>query len=238
VDQILATHQRIHRTLFPEDGSVVAYLKRLLKQRFDIDDVPDGFLFFPIELGGLGLQSPFVGPLQIRDSVIENPANLLDEFERAERDHYRMMKEKFEKGELDEERSTLGDPNWQPAKDKDTFMSFQEYTKYREELEYPFTNSLTNVFHTLLVKPPEQPIEASPKVLSAIGALASSPTTVVTLRNINSSWYQMKPYWKWVTQLYGPEMIDKFGDLKVVEPGLLPVGMVSFFQSKRVTWQG
>jgi hypothetical protein len=33
--------------------------------------------------------------LQIRDSVIENPTNLLDEFERAERDHCRLMKEEI-----------------------------------------------------------------------------------------------------------------------------------------------
>lgn len=235
VDQILAAHERIHRMLFPEDGSVVAYLKRLLYERFGVADVPDGFLFFPVELGGLGLQSPFVGPLQIRDSVIENPVNLLDEFERAECNHFRLMKERFEKGELDEERYTLDDPDWEPTEGKDTFMSFQEYAKYREELEYHFTNSLYNVFQTLLVKPYEQAVEASSKVLNAIGALAHSTTT---LRGITSNWYQMEPYWKWVTQLYGPEMIDKFGGLNVVEPGLLPVGMVSIFQSKRVAWHG
>jgi hypothetical protein len=235
VDQILAAHERIHRTLFPEDGSVVAYLKRLLKQRFDVDDVPDGFLFFPVELGGLGLQSPFVGPLQIRDSVIENPVSLLDEFEKAERDHYRLMRENFEKGEFDEERYEVDDPDWEPAEGKDTFMSFQEYTKYREELEYRFTNSLKNVFQTLLVKPQEQAIEASSKVFNAISSLGHSTTT---LKGITANWYQMDPYWKWVTQLYGPEMIDKFGGLNVVEPGLLPVGMVSIFQSKRVSWQG
>ncbi len=236
VDQILSAHERIHRTLFPEDGSVVAYLKRLLKQRFSVENVPDGFLLFPVELGGLGLRSPFVGPLQIRDSVIENPVNLLDEFERAERNHYRLMKENFEKEEFDEEELYwLDDPDWEAAEGKDTFMSFQEYTKYREELEYHFTNSLHNVFQTLLVKPQEQAIEASSKVLNAVGALMHSTTT---LRGITANWYQMEPYWKWVTQLYGPEMIDKFGGLNVVEPGLLPVGMVSIFQSKRVAWQG
>lgn len=235
VDQILAAHEHIHRTLFPEDGSVVAYLKRLLQQRFGVEDVPDGFLFFPVELGGLGLRSPFVGPLQVRDSVIENPVNLLDEFERAERDHYRLMKENFEKGEWDEKRYELDDPVWEPTEGKDTFMSFQEYTKYREELEYGFTNWLNNVFQTLLVKPQEQAIEASSKVLNAIGSLIHSTTT---LKGIIANWYQMEPYWKWVTQLYGPEMIDKFGGLNVVEPGLLPVGMVSIFQSKRVAWQG
>jgi len=235
VDQILAAHERIHRMLFPDDGSVVAYLKRLLKQRFGVEDVPDGFLFFPVELGGLGLQSPFVGPLQIRDMVIENPVNLLDGFEKGERSHYLLMKEKFEKGELDGERYAQDDPDWEPAEDKDTFMSFQEYTKYREELEHHFTNSLNRVFQQLLDKPYEQAIEVSSKVLGAINALGPS---TMTQKGITMNWHQMEPYWKWVAQLYGPEMIDKFGGLNVVEPGLLPVGMVSIFQSKRVTWQG
>lgn len=66
--------------------------------------------------------------------------------------------------------------------------------------------------------------------LNALGSQAGS-------RGILANWYAMEPYWKWVVQLYGPGMISKFGGLRVVDPGLLPMGMVSLFRSGRVNWQ-
>jgi hypothetical protein len=38
--------------------------------------------------------------------------------------------------------------------------------------------------------------------------------------------------------MYGPEMVEKFGGMNVVDPGLLPIGMVGFFRQKRTKWQG
>lgn len=48
----------------------------------------------------------------------------------------------------------------------------------------------------------------------------------------------MDAYWKWMAELYGPEMIDRFGGLSVVESGLLPIGMVGLFRDQKVKWQG
>ena len=59
-----------------------------------------------------------------------------------------------------------------------------------------------------------------------------------TLRGITAQWSSMEAYWKWITQMYGPEMIDKFGGLNVVDFGLLPIGMVSMFRQRRTKWQG
>lgn len=232
VDRILEAHEHVNLVLFPIDGSITEYLRRLIKERFGIDDVPDGFLFFPVELGGLGLLNPFVGPLQIRDAVLENPLSLLQEFERDERQSYLLAKERFDNGEIAEMRYAVADPNWKPLEGKDDFMSFAEFVKYREDLDYEFDGQLRDVFIKLLLNPDEEAINATQDVLNAISAL--SPQT--SLKGITSHWYSMEPYWKWVAQMYGPEMIRKFGGLNVVEPGLLPVGMVSLFQGKRATW--
>jgi hypothetical protein len=48
----------------------------------------------------------------------------------------------------------------------------------------------------------------------------------------------MAAYWKWIAQMYGPEMCERFGGLNVVDPGLLPIGMVGFFRMRRTKWQG
>lgn len=47
----------------------------------------------------------------------------------------------------------------------------------------------------------------------------------------------MEAYWKWTAQLYGPEMIERFGGLRAVEPGLLPIGMVGLFRDEKVKLQ-
>ena len=64
----------------------------MIKDKFGVEGVPDGFLFFPVELGGLGVQIPLIRPLQIRDAVLENPLDLLEEFEHQERETYRVAK--------------------------------------------------------------------------------------------------------------------------------------------------
>ena len=66
-------------------------------------------------------------------------------------------------------------------------------------------------------------------------ALARLPYT--TSPNTIGAWHSMSPYWKWVVMLYGPEMVDTFGGLQIVDLGLLPMSMVGLFKSGRVSWQ-
>ena len=93
VDNMLATHERNQRQIFssstsvdnPElensSGSVIEFLKNTIEQRFGTKDIPDGYFYFPTELGGLEVRNPFIGLLQIRDAVYDGPAKLLDEFD-------------------------------------------------------------------------------------------------------------------------------------------------------------
>lgn len=36
----------------------------------------------------------------------------------------------------------------------------------------------------------------------------------------------MSPYWRWVTVMYGPEIVERFGDLSMVDTGVLPKGII------------
>ena len=147
-----------------------------------------------------------------------------------------MAKSRFESGHLHDQHPELRDSRYKPKGLPDTFFSFEEYTKHREDFNYGFNNGLVDVFTRLLGRPGE----ASPEN-DQYGKI-SSEVNVLSLTNpgakgITSNWYSMEPYWKWVAQLYGPEMIDKFGGLSIVDPGLLPMGMVGLFRSGRVKWQ-
>ena len=245
VDKMLATHERIQRKIFtsanamnPDSGSdgggsVVQHLRQCIEQRFGVTGIPDGYFFFPSVLGGLEIQSPFVSLLQMREDTAKDPGKLLDDFLQKEREAYQAAKARYESGELAETHDYMNDPNWMHRpKDSEQFFSFEEYTKFREVAD----NDLGHVFQELLEASVGQNIEGPDNhgpVVNALSALGGQSN----LRGIKANWYEMDSYWKWVTQLYGPEMIQRFGGLRIVDPGLLPTGMVSLLRSARLDWQ-
>jgi hypothetical protein len=85
VADILTTMNRVQKQIF-RDSNIATYLKGTLKERFSIDDIPDGFLYFPASLGGLDLQNPFIPLLQVRNSVFADPSSIIDHFLDAERE--------------------------------------------------------------------------------------------------------------------------------------------------------
>ena len=229
---MLATHRHIQESIF-HGGNVVQHIKQMITERFSVSDVPDGFLFFPVELGGLDLKSPFVGLLQIRESVKENPYDLIDDFEEKEHDDYLAAKGSYDRGDIRSERHNMEDPNFVPE-DSDTFISMEEFTRYRETFFNLGKANLRGTYIQLLQRPIEEPVDISVQVRQALDQLQGQSN----LRGITSRWDSMDAYWKWIAQMYGPEMFQKFGGMNVVDPGLLPIGMVGFFRQRRTKWQG
>ena len=54
---LIDTLARIQRELFPGGGGAVSYLRKILKDSFDVTDLPDGYFYFPITSGGLELRN-------------------------------------------------------------------------------------------------------------------------------------------------------------------------------------
>jgi hypothetical protein len=233
VDMMLGTLARVQRKIFSKDGtdSVVEYLKATLQKRFGLTDIPDGYIFFPTELGGLELQSPLVDPLQIRDGLPSDPSHLLDDFLEAEAEAYRTAKTRFEKGQV--KRYTLKDIYFVPN-DANTFMSLEEFTRYREEFHYEYDGQLCDVFTKLLEQPSKEIIEASAEVMTGLNVMNKNGLTEKA--GITGNWRRMTPYWKWVVQTYGPEIMERFGGLNVVDNWLLPIGIISELRSGPVKW--
>ncbi|KKK15985.1 hypothetical protein P175DRAFT_0503239 [Aspergillus ochraceoroseus IBT 24754] len=238
VDMMLQTHERIQRQIFSleadggkHDRSVITYLRDTISSRFGISSIPDGFFFLPIDLGGLELSSSFINLVGLRDSVIGNPETLLDEFFEAERDNYTLLKQRFDAA--DKERKVALNQGFCPP-DGDQFMSFDEYIRYRELLDYNFSGQLVEVYDKLLQRPTQEFIECDHHgpVFRAVSELDGQNS----LTGIKPSWGEMNSYWRWVAQLYGPEIIDRFGGFNIVDPGLLPIGLVGLFRSGRVNW--
>jgi hypothetical protein len=239
IDEILSTLSRIQTTIFDSSssgsGGVAGYLKSALSQRFDIHDIPDGYLYFPTSLGGLELQNNFIPFLQVRDAVYEDPAKALRyDFLEAEANFYRVEKTAFEQNG----GSIHHTPNdWEPE-DKSTFLPFEEFIRYREEFEGGYAGDLHEVYCKLLKQPEEQTVSVAPGDevwLNELGDdLDLQNGAVVLLGKAIGPWHSMTPYWKWVAQLYGPDMVERFGGLAIVDRGWLPIGIVGLFRSGRV----
>lgn len=239
VDMMLQTHERIQRKVFSSgpgddakgDQSVVTYLRETIQSRFGNTSIPDGYFFLPIDLGGLELSSPFINLVGVRDALTTTPDSLMDAFFQTERDTYEALKRHY--AGKDKDRVITKNKGFRPD-DVNEFLSFEEYTRHREYLDYGFSGQLLNVYDNLLRRPSEQVIEYDPTgpLATGFGQLRNQSG----LSGIKGDWYSMTPYWKWVAQLYGPEIVELFGGFNVVDPGLLPIGLISQFRSGKVSW--
>lgn len=199
VDMVLEAFKRIQKMLFPS-GSITEHLKQEITRRFEIEDIPDGSLYFPLALGGLDLQNPFIPYLQVRSTIIPNPHTIMDSFFTLEKSEYERLKALFETNRLAKRKN--GD-----------FMSFDQYTRHREQT----SSLLLNAYNTLLAEPANRAVKlAFESEAQELG--------------------QLSGYQRWVLHLYGEEMMKRFGGLSVVEKRLLPTGLVQLFRQRRMRW--
>ncbi len=225
VDAMLSTFTRIQSLIFP-DSNVARHLKTMISARFGIEDIPDGYLYFPTALGGLDLQNPFIKLIQVRDGVFESPSSILSDFLAAEREAYRQAQMKFHDGLV--YRQGNKDPTFVPE-DRNVLFSFEEFSRYREEFACDYKGNLVSVFGDLMDSPEKEEIEMGDEEENLLAKLCEEGEV--------GKWAN-DGYARWVVKLFGKEMRERFGGYSVVEKGLLPMGMVGLFRSGRVKWQG
>ena len=138
MDSVIATLKKIQDRLFAADGlqgdNVIAHLREKLKTKFGVQDVPDGFFLFPIELGGLGLINPLIPLFGIYKKSLEVPTNLIEKAIEEEEIEYERAKKVFANG------TSNSAHRMRPA-DNEEFISLEEYTRYREETSLPLCNA-------------------------------------------------------------------------------------------------
>ncbi|KAF3915981.1 hypothetical protein AA313_de0208365 [Arthrobotrys entomopaga] len=223
VNSMLETFQRIQRQVFGSaTGGVGAHLKQMITERFGVSDIPDGYLYFPLKLGGLEVQNPFIKLYLIRDKLKEDPAAVMDRFFVEEEREYDESKQNFE---------------WLQSKDEykyiklreETFLTFEEYTRYRE-----YTScSLSRVFTKMMDEPEPDDLDMKSEVQAVL-----KHATAGENRKKSVSTDQWTSYEKWIIQLYAKEMMRQFGGLNIVEEDMLPMGLITMLRQSRFKWQG
>jgi hypothetical protein len=234
VDLILATYEKVQNALFNTDcraSTVTEHLRHTIEERFGVSEIPDAFFFFPEQLGGLGLRNPFVSTLLVRDELRSTPVQLINEYKKNEKQAYLDAKKEFE--ELTERERLQRYQKVFPGAESGatpvlntselrTFMSFEEYTRFRES-----TDTLLRVLYTKLMDvPDETDIDLTEEVSSALEKVESQFDSLVEDNEL-----------KWMLQLYAEEPLRLLGGLSLVDKRFLPVGVLAMVKGKRVTWQ-
>ena len=213
VNMAIEAFEKIQRRLFASDklpgDNVIEHLRLKLSHRFDVPHIPDGFFYFLVELGGLGLRNPFVPPFLIHKHSEKDPVEIVEKAFELEEEDYAKAKKCYETG-------TSRSRFQRTSTDVDSFMSLEEYTSYVEETSPHLGQAYTNPLNTLL----KDYTDYMPGVGWNVPA------------ELNNDYDQ------WVVKLYGSEIVRKYGGLAMGEKRLLPIGLVSMLRGEKVRWQG
>ena len=244
VTMVIEALKRIQTALFSVDGfvtnNITEKLKSKIAARFGHTTLPDGFLYLPLEQGGLGLRNPLIPLLLIHQTRYADPANktLAEKVQEsrwadpAERvlsskvEDERLYKEAARKYKEDGRSGRGSHTRYLDEEDDEEFMSLKEYMAYREETSVP----LWNAYNALLRKPESRDIEVMPQHKGEDGSSRKRKRGVGEMTK--------SPYERWITELYGDEVVRAFGRLDFADRKLLPVGLAVMLRGRRVRWQG
>ena len=256
IDSMLETFKKIQAQVFASSsGSVSQHLKKMIEQKLGTSGIPDGFLYYPTSMGGLGLKNPFIDLYMIRDSLEKEPEDIMDTFFSNERVQYRALQRRFEKADLDSSddegaRNTLiaswdnEDPmNWDntplPFSDEVFGRYVQPPGNWSDLRDEPFMSFEEFTQHREITS-------------HALGSLFKQLLEVPTPQNFvphgevqRLTWNLPDPgqscsrpsYEWWVVQLYSSDIVSRFGSLSIVEEGLLPIGLMKMLTQSRFKWQ-
>ncbi|KAJ5382452.1 reverse transcriptase [Penicillium concentricum] len=233
IDMAISTMSRIERTLFDKTSDdkspsaqisgVTDYLRTVIADRFDMHDLPDGFFYYPVELGGLELLNPFIRLLAMRHNIKQTPRKLLHKASLKDEKEYEAAKEKFKRNGAD--AGSRSRSKW--STENKPFMSLEDYTRYPET----FSDSLVDVYTQLTEVPSETSVEQSLGFEREQDALSrQSSEGPIT--------WTMTPYWSWVAELYRQEMTRTYGGLAAVNREFMPLGVVKTLREGKFRWQG
>jgi hypothetical protein len=237
IDMAVSTLSRIERTLFSktsnttsENGaSVTDYLRSVITERFGVHDLPEGFFYYPVELGGLGLLNPYIRLLAMRENIKQTPQKLLQRAALYDEAAYHVAKGRFEKQGSDSLR-TWKDEKGEPL----PFMSLEEYARYPET----YSSYLQQAYEKLIEVPEERSVAATASFTKNQTGLKGPRGKAIKPGPISAVWAKMTPYWRWVAELYHDEMVRTYGSLAAVNREFMPLGVVKTLKEGRFRWQG
>lgn len=245
IDMAISTLGRIERTVVESitgsPGGVTDYLRKMIADRFDTHDLPEGFFYFPVELGGLELVNPYIPLLAMRENIKQTPQGRLQKAFLEDESNYNSAKKEFEESgpNISALDSVYGnddisdDEETKPRSFSSTkFPSLEEFRRHPETYSYPLVKAYDD-----LIKIPEQAsIKQSPNFRGTQSSLQQKLADDDNVK-ISGDWDDMSSYWRWTAELYHREMVAKYGGLAAVNREFMPLGVVKTLKEGRMRWE-
>jgi hypothetical protein len=196
----------------------------MIKTGFGIEDLPDGFFYLPELLGGLGVRNPFVPLLLVRDDLDDSyidPHLQFPSFFAEEKEAYEAAKRWF-----NETPSKTKYKRFHECKDvidaseAESFFSLAEFTKAREA----HSAALGDLYRKLQNVPEKAIVRTSSEVRKALVDVGD-----YRVRKSEDVW--------WTANLHKDDVLRMCGDLRMIDEGFLPLGVLQMLRTKKVRWQ-
>ncbi|RAK98603.1 uncharacterized protein BO80DRAFT_153635 [Aspergillus ibericus CBS 121593] len=231
IDMAISTLSRIERTLFPDSSSgVTDHLRHVIADRFGVNDLPEGFFYFPVEFGGLELLNPYIPFLAMREGIKATPQGRLQKAFLQYEVQYHAAKQRFEAGGSAEPTGTISTG----VDDDSADLSLEEYTRYSETYSRP----LLAAYQDLIRVPEEISVNLTPELHRHQMSLDETVAKDAQNRRvISDQWYNMSAYWQWTAELYQKEMVRTYGNLAAVSRESMPLGVIKTLKEGRFRWQ-
>ncbi|KAF8624366.1 hypothetical protein AX15_005913 [Amanita polypyramis BW_CC] len=206
INDLVNTFARIQSELFKgtKNRSVVGYLRGVIEKKFGVSDLPEGYFYFPITTGGLGLKNPFIELCSVwrAKRKQKEPKLPFDKQEEEDEDSYETYKN-----------------NWEEENHrKEPFVSYAEYLSHRGF----WVPAWGSQYETAMMNRQREEIRKTPMITAALESSKHWSERELDVED------------QWLVTLYGEQLVDKFGGLDVVDADLIPLGMVELFKQSRI----
>jgi len=208
VMDVTKTLVRIQQGILPGSQGVIEYLEEELSRRYERRDLPRGYFYFPLSMGGLSLRDPLIDILVSGEALDDDATVHLERVLADEYDIYLQVKAEWEMNErMEAAKKTMAGIPVPPL----IFMSFERFCEMSSVNLASAYKSLCSV---------NKPRRA--RLTPAMERTAA--------RNNNDN------YFTWILEAYGKNVVNKIGGLQFVDSSMIPIGLVHLYRTSRIRW--
>ncbi|KAI1506010.1 hypothetical protein F5X99DRAFT_415670 [Biscogniauxia marginata] len=227
IDSILETYQQMQRILFGTRGLMSGDGDDNLQG--NVAHVPDAFIFFPEQLGGLAIRVNFDGRASSPDGIMRDCLKSKADYASARKAFFahksvenrlRILHESS-RGTASYETLQSDTPRALSPGSGVTFFSFEEYSLWWDSTSAPLHAAYVKLLETPPASEPDMEEEYMEDILKEVSE--SGRGRSLGLQET-----------RWALQMYGDDLKDQFGDLSLFDEYDMPLGVLGMMRRKAV----
>lgn len=189
---------------------VIEHLENELANRYGVHDLPKGYFYLPLSVGGLAVRDPLIDIIVMGESMTTNAVAFIKSALSNEVETYEAAKLQWEINQRQEATAQSPPP---------IFIPFSAYCEIKSD-------NIHKVYASLVTVNKPHSTHVSPFVNSFLTAKGRSEVLNAGRESYNG----------WVLDAYGKEVINRFGGLEIVDPRMIPIGLVHLYKTSRIKW--